>query len=343
MGSNNSNHADHFLLPDVCRNTSVLILLIAIEVAAIAVCLLFFFQDFLTSLALVSFYLIWSVVLSAFLLCKTRKRIMRLPARQGLLLAFAVCMASFLIIELSAQFLIHRFLGTGFNEVRFWRFFAAAGLIYLLVLRFFYLLGLIEWRNKTEVQARMQALQSRIRPHFLFNSLNTISELTASQPEQAEQAIASLSSLFRASLDEAKNLHTLDSEIHLCERYLELEQWRLGDKLDVVWNKAVSLPRTWLVPKLILQPLIENAVFHGQDESGRILVEIDIKETNHDLSIMVVNRKHGKKVRAKGHGIAVDNIRERLFVLYDDNQVFKIRDEQDRYQVIMRLPKQAFS
>jgi two-component system sensor histidine kinase AlgZ len=204
----------------------------------------------------------------------------------------------------------------------------------------------LEWRHKVEAQARLQALQSRIRPHFLFNSLNTISELTATEPEQAEQAIASLSSLFRASLDEAKNMHTLDSEIHLCERYLELERWRLADKLEIEWINSIENTRTWQVPKLILQPLLENAVMHGADKYGCVKLTIDLRESKTDLSIKVVNSqgiKDQSNNQNKGNGIALNNIRERLFVLYDDQQAFRIRNDPDKYQVIMRLPKKAYA
>ena len=131
-----------------------------------------------------------------------------------------------------------------------------------LALRYFYVTH--EWRHNVELQAkaRVHALQARIRPHFLFNSMNTIAALTRSNPARAEEAVQDLADLFRANLNEKRNQISLAEEIDVARTYQRMEQLRLGDRLHVDW-KIDSLPTDALVPGLTLQPLLENAIYHG--------------------------------------------------------------------------------
>ena len=131
-----------------------------------------------------------------------------------------------------------------------------------LALRYFYVTH--EWRHNVELQAkaRVHALQARIRPHFLFNSMNTIAALTRSNPARAEEAVQDLADLFRANLNEKRNQISLAEEIDVARTYQRMEQLRLGDRLRVEW-KIDSLPTDALVPGLTLQPLLENAIYHG--------------------------------------------------------------------------------
>jgi two-component system sensor histidine kinase AlgZ len=249
---------EKFFIPDICRNTSVLMIVVVVEILAIIVVLAFYQNELLKHLGFVSLYLLWVTLISVFVLCRLRRWIIKQKYSIGFCAALGICLLAFTVVELVAQYVLYGIAQELINWERFLRLLLASTLTSLILLRFFSLLGVLESRHKVEAQARLQALQSRIRPHFLFNSLNTIAELVATEPDQAEQAITSLSSLFRASLDEARNMHTLDSEVHLCKRYLDLERWRSGDKLEVEWLNSISNTRTWQVPKLILQPLIEN-------------------------------------------------------------------------------------
>ena len=131
-----------------------------------------------------------------------------------------------------------------------------------LALRYFYVTH--EWRHNVELQAkaRVHALQARIRPHFLFNSMNTIAALTRSNPARAEEAVQDLAELFRANLNEKRSQIPLAEEIDVARTYQRMEQLRLGDRLRVDW-KVDSLPTDALVPGLTLQPLLENAIYHG--------------------------------------------------------------------------------
>ena len=206
---------------------------------------------------------------------------------------------------------------------------------FLVLFRLFDLLAILEKRHQAESISRLDALQSRIRPHFLFNSLNTISELTATQPEQAEAAIDALAMLFRANLETDNVQHSLQREIDLCERYLDLERWRLAERLRSTVSVSVKSPQEHLIPKLLLQPLIENAIVHGMSEAGDVQIELDIRETNTDISIKVDNLKGSGKVMSHGNGIAINNIQERLIVLYDDQHTFRVKESDDRYSVIV--------
>lgn len=342
-----SSTQKHFLLPDICRNSSVLLSIIVVQVVAIIVSLTISALPFSKQLALTSFYFLWVTLLSTLLLCRLRKRVREMPFIWGFLISFCVCMGAYAVVEVFTQAMHYRWSGAAFDWSRFWRYGLAAALAFLIILRFFSLLGLYELRHRGEAEARIQALQSRINPHFLFNSLNTISELTATKPEQAEEAIAALSVLFRASLEQAKTAHSLAAEVSLSKRYAELEQWRLGARLKLKWRVNVKTPDTWQVPILILQPLIENAVLHGQNKAGRVRVVVDIKETEDEISMLVLNSKGlpNETVSAfnKGNGIAIDNIKQRLFMLYDDHQTLKIKDTDARHQVIVRLPKRRLT
>ena len=156
-----------------------------------------------------------------------------------------------------------------------------------LALRYFYITH--EWRHNVELQAkaRVHALQARIRPHFLFNSMNTIAALTRSNPARAEEAVQDLADLFRANLSEKRNQIPLSDEIDVARTYQRMEQLRLGDRLRVEW-KIDSLPREALVPGLTLQPLLENAIYHGiepRQDGGVVTV---VGEFNKGMITIVV-------------------------------------------------------
>lgn len=329
----------NFRVPNLCKNTSVLLtVLIGLSLALILSLLHsgpFSWEYF----SLSAIYLIWLFLGSITLLCLGRKMINQTKQVYGLLISVGIYLLVFVIIELIFYVLLPApgdvisggVLRRGLASLCF----------ALLVVSFFSVLHTLDLGAKSESQARLQALQSRIHPHFLFNSLNTISELVSLAPNRAEQAIESLSELFRASFDDADQ-HTLQQELDLCRQYLSLEKLRLEDRLTVVETIELKHSSTLFVPRLILQPLLENAVLHGAAglaSGGNI--KLDIREAGNYLSIKVSNSKAKKAVRSGGAGLALDNIRERLFVLYDDDHYFKIRDESERFSVIMRLPKKT--
>src|SRR5690606_5465417 len=134
---------------------------------------------------------------------------------------------------------------------------ALAAIITAAALRYFYVQQ--QWAEQVQAKAdaEVRALQARIRPHFLFNSMNSIASLVRRDPATAERAIEDLSDLFRAALGAGQGPATLDEEIILAERFLAIEKLRLGDRLKVDWQREDDLPLTLSMPRLILQPLVE--------------------------------------------------------------------------------------
>ncbi|MBT8114894.1 MAG: sensor histidine kinase [Arenicella sp.] len=330
-----------FPIPDICRNTSILLTIVIVELFAVVVTLLVDRGDFLIELGKVSIYLQWCILLSAAVLCHFRKQINRLSFEVGAAATGLIGLATFILVEVISQISMSASGIQGFDNHQFMTRLSIVLIVIGMLLWGLLLSGRIESSSRAQAQAKVQALQSRIRPHFLFNSLNTISELAATRPADAESAIDSLSLLFRASLENVNKSHSLQGEIDLCERYLELERWRFGDGINFKKTIKLSSTQVWQVPKLILQPLIENAVLHGVDAQGSVSIELDIRETSNQIAIMVRNSKAGMMEEGGGNGMAIDNIRERLKVLYDDRQSLNFREDKDMFQVILRIPKQT--
>lgn len=187
-------------------------------------------------------------------------------------------------------------------------------------------------------EARLMALTARIRPHFLFNSLNAVLGVMRSDPRRAETALEELCDLFRVLMGENRELVTLSEEIDLCRQYLEIERLRLGDRLQVNWD-IKSCPPDALVPPLMLQPLLENAVYHGI-EPGAQPGEIGIHVTCHrdEVLIALTNPYHGEQKYQSGNRMAVGNIRERLMLFFDLEARLDTDVRDGTYRVRIRLP-----
>ena len=329
----------NFVVPDICKNSSILTIIVFTQLIAICICLVPNKTEFLFRLGLVSIYLHWIVLLSTALLCLLKNRLNKKNSFKTVLGAIVCCYLPFLFIETASQYIDNKFSFSSFDVNRFFAFSIITLICTGIALRLFAVLALMEERNKSEMSLKMQALQSRIKPHFLFNSLNTISELIVTEPKHAEEAVGSLSMLFRASLENDNGFHKINNEVVLCKRYLELEHWRMGNRLSVDWKIEIKKPDDIQVPKLIIQPLIENAVLHGVQENGNVNIKVDIKESKQHISIMVENINGIPQKINSGNGIAIENIRERLFVLFDDQQTFRVRESSNTYRVYMRFAK----
>ncbi len=186
-----------------------------------------------------------------------------------------------------------------------------------------------QWLSQqySELNARIQAMQARIHPHFLFNSLNSVVSLIAIDPDKAEHMLINLSRLFRASFQELK-LVSLAEEIDLCQQYLSIEKMRLGVRLKVEWNVQASemdLKRV-TIPLLTLQPLLENSIFHGVEKSLQpstvsVLVEI----LQNQVSIVITNPYSADTIKStKGNGIAIENVKQRLKAYYGQTVKFQV-------------------
>ena len=211
-----------------------------------------------------------------------------------------------------------------------------AALLAASVLAYFF------WRRRAYspalADARLQALQARIRPHFLFNSLNAVLSLIRSEPKRAEEALEDLAELFRALMQDNRRLSTLADELALCRQYLNLEQLRLGERLRIDWDLA-AMPQDALVPQLLLQPLVENAIYHGIEpgmEPGT--VRIQIARDKKQVRLLLTNPYHPDYQHRAGNRMALANIRERLALHFDVEASLDTLVAGDRFEIRIVLP-----
>ena len=188
-----------------------------------------------------------------------------------------------------------------------------------------------------ETTARLAELQSRIRPHFLFNTLNTALTLVRLDPAKAEGVLEDLAELFRVAITESAESVSLGEEVDLAQRYLDIEQIRFGSRLHVTWELDAQAA-TARVPPLLLQPLVENAVRHGVEpspEGGVIRVRTKVKLGRAVLSIA---NSVPKEPSRPGHGMALKNVRERLRLMHDVAAQFEMRQDKDVFRVQIVVP-----
>ena len=188
-------------------------------------------------------------------------------------------------------------------------------------------------------EARMQALQARIRPHFLFNSINAVLSMIRDDPRRAEMALEDLADLFRVLMRENRELVPLADEVELCRQYLALESLRLGERLQVEWHTK-NMPEDALVPPLVLQPLVENAVYHGIEPLSRPgIISINIYAKGDEVNVILRNpfRSDAEHHRA-GNKMAFGNVRERLALHFDFEASLEGSVRGDSYEVHIRMP-----
>jgi two-component system sensor histidine kinase AlgZ len=190
--------------------------------------------------------------------------------------------------------------------------------------------------------ARLTALQARIRPHFLYNSLNSVLALVRTQPAQAEALLLDLADLYRALLGDARTLVPLAQELALARAYVHIEQQRLGDRLRLHWQ-CDQVPAQALVPPLLLQPLLENAVRHGAEPSPQG-ADVTLQAVADDTTLLLYVRNTlpppqvPAQAQQNGHHMALDNIRERLALHFDAEASLRLRQNDGEFEVLVRLP-----
>lgn len=221
-------------------------------------------------------------------------------------------------------------------EVAWWRVFALALIVAGTVLIYFnYRMRAL---SPALITARLQALQARIRPHFLFNSINAVLSLIRTEPKQAESALEDMADLFRAVMADNRDLVPLSDEIALCKQYLNLETLRLGTRLQVKWY-VDKMPADALVPPLTLQPLIENAVYHGvQASNEESEVSINIYQRRGELHAILSNPIYPEAQPHSGNRMAINNIRERLALHFDAEAGLTARAVRNVFQVHIHMP-----
>ncbi len=335
-------------LPDFCAGGTVLVVIL---IAALVAMLLTLAGDpapgtFLVGLAKNSLFILWLALLSLALLCLLRERL----ENAGKILAFAL---AFVLLEVlcltlaEVTYQLTRIYGAAaiINDSHagfLLRTLAISSIVNAVAMRYLYVAS--EWRRSIvlEAQARISALQALIRPHFLFNSMNTIAALTRTDPRRAEAAVEDLADLLRANLGGADSRTTLEEELQTARIYERIEKLRLGDRLDVRWDVA-ALPMLALIPSLTIQPLLENAIYHGIEllpEGG--IVTVSGHDEGQFLVVSITNPATDPNASraAEGHNMALSNIRQRFELAYDKRASVDVDDSASAYTVTLRFPRE---
>jgi two-component system sensor histidine kinase AlgZ len=345
----NKNSAGSRFLPNFCDPRMVLAVVLISELLALIFTLVQSVEAgfFLTELARISVLMQWLGLTSAALICLIRQPLQRAstPVASGVVLALVL--TNILLLSL-ATVLAGRWLGSGetldFFPSSIWPFALRNMFIGLIVtalmLRYFFVSH--QWRHhvESEARSRIDALQARIRPHFLFNSMNTIASLTRSDPSRAEEAVEDLADLFRATLSDSGRLLSLKEELELTRIYQRIEMLRLGERLKVDWDVA-ELPMRASLPGLTIQPLLENAIYHGiepLDEGGTVSIRGRCDGNTIEIAVINPRKETTGDNSHRGHRIAIDNIRERLRLAFDGHGTLDVEETTESYQVTIRFP-----
>jgi two-component system sensor histidine kinase AlgZ len=306
-------------------------------------------RPLLPRLATVSVFAQWIALVSAVCLCKLRPQLERMSPWLGVLVAYVLMLAvtvigSALVFEIDQRLDLGLTLPAQFHGRFIWRSAALCALLGAALLRYFYVLEQWRARVRAESKARFDALQARIRPHFLFNSMNTIASLIRSRPGDAERAVEDLSDLFRAALGNESALSTLGDELEIVRRYLDIEKLRLGERLRVDMD-VDALPMDLPVPSLLLQPLVENAIYHGIQqlpEGGTIALQGRIDGGR--AIIQIANpRPPASTPATHRHGMALANTRARIEYHFGTRAALEVRDRAGHFDCVLTLPLEGAS
>lgn len=349
------------LIPNLCTVQATFILVLIAELIVIVLTLSssqlprFNWE----SLSLASTLALWITLTSAAVLCYFRDTLNQLTLIKAASISFSLivliggffCHIGEWVIYLTSG---HQYLPLSFlDSIQHWNLWRAFNntLIVAIVsgisLRYFYVQEQLRQQKQAELEARLAALQARIRPHFLFNSLNSVASLIAIDAHKAEDMVLHLCDLFRAALSDSDTPHSLEKELELCRSYLLIEEIRLGDRLKLDWDVDFSqLPPQTIptVPKLLVQPLVENAVYHGIQplpEGGTINLKVALSEKQVTVTISNPLPKVSPDV-PQGHQVALNNVRARLSASYGTNANIAVTADQ-QYTVVLVLPVQTES
>ncbi len=333
-------------LPNFCDSRNVFVIVIIAELVAIILTIARTSVDsaFWLSLAWSSLFLIWVALMSAAALCVARPFLEDMSAARVTVISMLLLLATTALLSEVAWLIGQWFSAsdTIFPQTHgtfLLRNIAIAAIVSVMVLRYLYVT--YEWRRnvQAESRSRVQLLQARIRPHFLFNSLNTVASLTRSDPAAAEEAIEDLSDLFRANLREQRERISLKEELESARMYQRIEQLRLGDRLHVEWNLN-DVPLRASVPSLTVQPLLENAIYHGIEplpEGGTVRIEGRQDGNWVELSVsnpLPPDRDQGHR---RGNKLALENVAHRIALAYENGSL-DVQDGPDVFRVTLRFP-----
>lgn len=310
--------AERLFIPDLCAPYAVLLMVLLSELLVLVLVLAsnglleFDWSLFGSSSLLVQ----WIVLLSALLLCSTRQLISRLRLPLATLFSLGLVGIATVATSVIAQHWLSFWPQVPSDPWWTLRNLVIAIVLSAILLRYFYLRQQLQLREQLEMQARLDSLRARIRPHFLFNTLNSIASLIGTRPDTAEKAVEDLSELFRASLKESSEPTSIADELRLTRLYLDIEKLRLGDRLQVHWDVDEHVLHEPM-PALVLQPLVENAVYHGISRlAAGGCVEIGVRQAGERVCITVRNPVPAEMTATPGHNMGLDSVRQRMLAIF---------------------------
>ncbi len=336
--------SERFYLPDICTPQSLLFMILAGGLLSFMFSILsygitgFEWHKF----ALIVIFVLWIILICTGILCRMRDWLTKLSLIQGLIVSYGTIVLITGAISLLSNWALKMFVGYEFEEGGWLvvQHVLITAILAGVALRYLYLQEQLHIQQQAELASRIQALQSRIRPHFLFNSMNIIASLIDSDPQLAEEVVEDLSELFRSSLTDVSNLVPVSKEAELAQSYIHIEQLRLGDRLQVNWDLD-EFGSTVMIPHLSLQPLLENAIYHGiQPLAQGGVIDVVIKQDGDNIRVKVSNPFPGnvKQSRHKGNKMALENLQRRLHAYYSDRATFEVMHDNGIFTVSFSYP-----
>jgi len=326
-------------LPDFCNLGIMLRLLVLVNVLVMSAALVRADVSLEISAVMGQFLLISivaqpAIILSLVMSCVCKPIFIKLPYWWGVTAIFILEAAVGIVFWFVYRALLPVIpIGDGIAPLQFGLFFVLATAVVL-----FYFDLRARSLAPAFTEARLQALQARIRPHFLFNTINAVLSLIRDEPRRAERMLEDMAELFRVLMADNRQLKSLGEEVQLCQQYLAIEQIRLGERLKINWQ-IDDLPHDALVPPLILQPLIENAVYHGiEPRQGSGTLTIEIKSSAKQINITLINPYHSQSTHVSGNRMAIANIKERLQLHFDAEAGLSAKVDGARYIVSINMP-----
>ncbi len=341
--------SDRGFLPNFCNGWTIFNLVIIAEMLAIVIALVSpeipISSNKIGNLFLISLFIQWIAMASAAALCVSRKYLNRLSDLRALVMAYLMLLCITWLVGEAALWVLWltHLISSPRPE---WNVYyniqnlTIAAIVNALALRYFLARHHLRQRTLSESRAKIQALRSRIRPHFLFNTMNIIASLTRSSPAQAEAAIENMADIFRTMLADDENMVPVKNEIAIAQKYLDIERLRLDNRLKIEWDVG-KFPRKAVMPVLTLQPLLENAIQCGIEplaEGGSI--HLRLWEENESIRISVTNpipRARSRSAR-NDEETALNEMRQRLESYYGQIAKMEVTTGDDRLTVAVTLP-----
>lgn len=336
----------HFL-PDLCQLSAVIYIVLLAQILALVMALVPLHpqRDFWSDLSWYSLFVFWVVLLSAGLLCALRKRMQhwgdfRAGAFAFLVIVMTTALMSLMVLDVLPHYDWLWPPPPDQKGALYLRNLSISAIMGGVLLRYLYVQQ--QWRRQTKarLEAKLDALQARMRPHFLFNSLNTIACLARENPVLCESLVEDLAELFRASIKTTGRMVPLSQEMALVEKYLNIEQSRLGDRLRVE-RQIDDVPMDALLPPLTLQPLIENAVYHGiEASSGPAVLGIHGQMQQGKVVLTISNplADQAQEKHRTGNRLALETLRARLSGCFPDEGQLLASVVDGGYQMRLIIP-----